>query len=49
LDGRASKAVCSISGEDSAKEDSNGRPKMPKYKKSKLKIINTAIPSFFPN
>lgn len=31
--GRAGKAVCSISGEDLATEDTNGRPKAPKYKR----------------
>jgi|GEM_PF-1508798 len=31
--GRAGKAVCSISGEDLATEDANGRPKAPKYKR----------------
>jgi len=31
--GRAGKAVCSISGEDLATEDANGRPRAPKYKR----------------
>jgi hypothetical protein len=34
--GRASKAVCSISGEDLAQEDANGRPKLPKYKRGQV-------------
>jgi len=34
--GRAGKAVCSISGEDLAKEDDSGRPKFPKYKRGKV-------------
>jgi hypothetical protein len=34
--GRAGKAVCSISGEDLASEDSNGRPRMPKYKRGQI-------------
>lgn len=34
--GRAGKAVCSISGEDLAREDDNGRPKISKYKRGKV-------------
>lgn len=34
--GRAGKAVCSISGEDLAAESSDGRPKMPKYKRGQI-------------
>jgi len=34
--GRAAKAVCSISGEDLAQEDANGRPKLPKYKRGSV-------------
>ncbi len=34
--GRAGKAVCSISGEDLAAESSDGRPKMPKYKRGQV-------------
>ena len=34
--GRAGKAVCSISGEDLAQEDANGRPRVPKYKRGKV-------------
>lgn len=34
--GRAGKAICSISGEDLAAEDANGRPKMPKYKRGQV-------------
>lgn len=34
--GRAGKAVCSISGEDLAKEDDSGRPKVSKYKRGKV-------------
>lgn len=34
--GRATKAVCSISGEDLAREDDSGRPRMPKFKKGKV-------------
>lgn len=34
--GRASKAVCSISGEDLAQETDSGRPKMPKYRRGKV-------------
>jgi len=34
--GRANKAVCSISGDDLAQEDENGRPKFPKYKRGKV-------------
>lgn len=34
--GRAGKAVCSISGDDLAQEDDNGRPKFPKYKRGKV-------------
>lgn len=49
--GRAGKAVCSISGEDLAAEDSNGRPKMPKYRrgqvyKGKLAFIDMQDISF---
>ena len=34
--GRASKAVCSISGEDLASEDDSGRPKLPKFRRGKV-------------
>jgi hypothetical protein len=34
--GRASKAVCSISGEDLAQETDSGRPKLPKYRRGKV-------------
>lgn len=34
--GRAGKAVCSISGEDLASEDANGRPRVPKFKRGKV-------------
>jgi hypothetical protein len=34
--GRAGKAICSISGEDLAKESANGRPPMPKYARGKV-------------
>jgi len=34
--GRASKAVCSISGEDLAQETESGRPKMPKFRRGKV-------------
>lgn len=34
--GRAGKAVCSISGEDYAAETSDGRPRMPKYKRGQV-------------
>ena len=34
--GRAGKAICSISGEDLAAESSDGRPKMPKYKRGQV-------------
>lgn len=34
--GRASKAVCSISGEDLAQETDSGRPRMPKFKRGKV-------------
>ena len=34
--GRAGKAICSISGEDLAAESSDGRPKMPKYKRGQI-------------
>lgn len=34
--GRAGKAICSISGEDLAAEDANGRPRMPKYKRGQV-------------
>lgn len=49
--GRAGKAVCSISGEDFAAEPSDGRPKMPKYKrgqvyKGKLAFVNMQDISF---
>ena len=49
--GRAGKAVCSISGEDLAKEDANGRPKLAKYKrgqvyKGKLAFIDMQDISF---
>lgn len=49
--GRAAKAVCSVSGEDLAKEDDNGRPKFPKYKrgqvyKGKLAFIDMQDISF---
>jgi len=49
--GRAGKAVCSISGDDLAKEDANGRPKFPKYKrgqvyKGKLAFIDMQDISF---
>lgn len=51
MDGRAGKAVCSISGEDLAKEGSNGRPPMSKYKrgqvyKGKLSFIDMQDISF---
>jgi len=49
--GRAGKAVCSISGEDLASESSDGRPKLPKYKrgqvyKGKLAFIDMQDISF---
>ncbi len=49
--GRASKAVCSITGEDLASTDSAGRPKAPKYKrgtvhKGKLAFIDMQDISF---
>jgi starvation-inducible DNA-binding protein len=49
--GRASKAVCSITGEDLAATDSSGRPKAPKYKrgtvyKGKLAFIDMQDISF---
>lgn len=49
--GRAGRAVCSISGEDLAKEGANGRPVMPKYArgkvyKGKLAYINMEDISF---
>jgi len=49
--GRAGKAVCSITGDDLAKEDENGRPKFPKYKrgqvyKGKLAFIDMQDISF---
>jgi len=49
--GRAGKALCSISGEDLAKEDASGRPKFPKYKrgqvyKGKLAFIDMQDISF---
>jgi hypothetical protein len=49
--GRAGKAVCSISGEDLAAEDANGRPRMPKYRrgqvyKGKLAFIDMQDISF---
>jgi hypothetical protein len=49
--GRAGKAVCSISGEDLAKEDASGKPKFPKYKrgqvyKGKLAFIDMQDISF---
>ena len=49
--GRAGKAVCSISGEDLASEDSSGRPRMPKYRrgqvyKGKLAFIDMQDISF---
>lgn len=49
--GRAGKAICSISGEDLAAEDANGRPRMPKYKrgqvyKGKLAFIDMQDISF---
>lgn len=34
--GRAGKAVCSISGEDLATENENGRPKIPKYRRGQV-------------
>jgi hypothetical protein len=34
--GRASKAVCSISGEDLAQETESGRPRMPKFRRGKV-------------
>ena len=34
--GRAGKAVCSISGEDLASESTDGRPKMPKYRRGQV-------------
>jgi hypothetical protein len=34
--GRAGKAVCSISGEDLASEDDNGKPRVIKYKRGKV-------------
>lgn len=34
--GRAGKAVCSITGDDLAEEDANGRPKAIKYKRGKV-------------
>jgi len=49
--GRAGKAICSISGDDLAKEDDNGRPKFSKYKrgnvyKGKLAFIDMQDISF---
>jgi hypothetical protein len=49
--GRAGKAICSVSGEDLAKEDDSGRPKFPKYKrgqvyKGKLAFIDMQDISF---
>jgi hypothetical protein len=49
--GRAGKAVCSITGEDLASESSDGRPKLPKYKrgqvyKGKLAFIDMQDISF---
>lgn len=49
--GRAGKAVCSISGDDLAKEDASGKPKFPKYKrgqvyKGKLAFIDMQDISF---
>ncbi len=49
--GRAGKAVCSISGDDLAKEDASGRPRMPKYRrgsvhKGKLAFIDMQDISF---
>lgn len=49
--GRAGKAVCSISGEDLATENENGRPKIPKYRrgqvyKGKLAFIDMQDISF---
>ena len=49
--GRAGKAVCSISGDDLAKEDATGKPKFPKYKrgqvyKGKLAFIDMQDISF---
>lgn len=34
--GRAGKAICSISGDDLASEDANGRPRVPKFKRGKV-------------
>ena len=34
--GRAARAICSISGEDLAKEDDSGRPRVSKYKRGKV-------------
>lgn len=34
--GRASKALCSISGEDLASEDDSGRPRVPKFRRGKV-------------
>jgi hypothetical protein len=34
--GRAAKAICSITGDDLAKEDENGRLKFPKYKRGQV-------------
>lgn len=49
--GRAGKAVCSITGDDLAKEDENGRPRLSKYKrgqvyKGKLAFIDMQDISF---
>jgi len=49
--GRAGKALCSISGDDLAREDENGRPKMSKFKrgqvyKGKLAFIDMQDISF---
>jgi hypothetical protein len=49
--GKANKAICSISGEDLAAEDANGRPRVPKYKrgqvyKGKLAFIDMQDISF---
>lgn len=49
--GRAGKAVCSITGDDLAKEDDSGRPKLSKYKrgqvyKGKLAFIDMQDISF---
>ncbi len=49
--GRAGKAICSISGDDLAREDENGRPKMSKFRrgqvyKGKLAFIDMQDISF---